>query len=390
VTAGGPGDRPVVISEDDDAPLAPGGLSAWREAVVATALPWCVARVAVLCGVVLATVASDQLGVGHPAPLEDGLLAWDAHQYRAIAEDGYQAIPHGFRFFPGMPLLSRGLGWLLAGHVDVAMILLANLAAFAAGVALYRLVLVETGQARLSRLSTWLLLATPGAAPFAMGYAESIGVLGAVLAFLAVRTGRWRIAALPALAVGLTWSIGALLALPLAVEAVRTWRTASPVGRLWRALTAAAPVAATASYLAWVQHETGSWYRDVFEVQDVVYHRGFEEPIGRIIESARDLVAGHHPQGIQFLWVLLVIPLLVVTFRRLPLSYGVWSLAIFLIGISAHNIDSFERYLLRAFPLVIAGALSIRSEKHEWAVVSLSLAGLVVYSTAILVGARVP
>jgi hypothetical protein len=358
--------------------------------VVATALPWCVARLAVLVGMVLVTVASDQLGVDHPAPLEDGLLSWDAHQYRAIAEDGYHSIPHGFRFFPGMPLLSRGLGWLLAGHVDVAMLLIANVAAFAAGVALYRLVLVETGQARLSRLATWLLMATPGAAPLVMGYAESLGMLGVVLAFHAVRTGRWRVAVFPAALVGLTWSIGALLALPLAVEAIRSWRAASPIGRLWRALVAAAPVAATATYLAWVQHETGSWYRDVFEVQDVVYHRGFEEPVGRIIESARDLVAGHHPQGIQFLWVLLVVPLLVVTFRRLPLSYGVWSLGILLIAVSAHNIDSFERYLLRAFPLVVAGALSIRSERQEWVVMSLASAGLVAYSAAILVGARVP
>jgi hypothetical protein len=372
------------------APPLPLNDTGWPAAVVATALPWCFARLAVLVGMVLVTVASDQLGVDHPAPLEDGLLSWDAHQYRAIAEDGYRAIPHGFRFFPGMPLLSRGLGWLLAGHVDVAMLLIANLAAFAAGVALYRLVLFETGQARLSRLSTWLLMATPGAAPLVMGYAESLGVLGVVLAFYAVRTGRWRLAVVPAALVGLTWSIGALLALPLAVEAIRSWRAASPVGRLWRAVVAAAPVGATATYLAWVQHETGSWYRDVFEVQDVVYHRGFEEPVGRIIESARDLVAGHHPQGIQFLWVLLVVPLLVVTFRRLPLSYGVWSLGIFLIAISAHNIDSFERYLLRAFPLVIGGALSIRSEKQEWVVMSVASAGLVAYSAAILVGARVP
>jgi hypothetical protein len=364
--------------------------SGWRDAVVATALPWCVGRVAVLCSLILATVATDQLGVEHPPPLTDRLLAWDAHQYRAIAEDGYQAIPHGFRFFPGMPLLSRGFGWLLGGHVDVAMIVLANVAAFALGLALYRLVLHECGRAHVARLSTWLLLATPATAPLTMGYAESIGLLGVVLTFLAVRTGRWRIATIPAAAVGLTWSIGALLALPLAVEAVRTWRTASIVGRVWRAVAGLAPIAATAAYLMWVQRETGSWRRDVFEVQDRIYHRGFEEPIGRIIESAGDLVAGHHAQGIQFLWVLLAIPLIVVTFRRLPLSYGIWSLAIFLVAISAHNIDSFERYLLRAFPIAIAGALSLRNDKSEWAVVSIGLAGLVVYGTAIFLGARVP
>jgi hypothetical protein len=155
-------------------------------------------------------------------------------------------------------------------------------------------------------------------------------------------------------------------------------------------LTCASPIIAAAAYLAWVQHETGHWYRDVFKVQSTIYHRGFHEPISRIVQSAQDLLSGHHAQGVQFAWVLLAIPLIVVAFRRLPASYGAWSLVVFLLAISADNIDSFERYLLRGFPLVIAGALSLRSERGEWATVAIGLGGLVVYTTAMLLGARVP
>ena len=79
-----------------------------------------------------------------------------------------------------------------------------------------------------------------------------------------------------------------------------------------------------------------------------------------------------------------------VAFRRLPLSYAVWATTIFLVDLGAHNIDSFERYLVRGFPLIIAGALCIRTERDEWLTTSVSLAGLVVYMTAMMVGARVP
>jgi hypothetical protein len=364
--------------------------TSWRDAVVAAALPWFVARVAVLLSVVLATVATDQLGAAEPPPLVDKLLAWDAHQYRLIAEHGYQALPYAFRFFPGFPLLARGLGALLGGREGLAMLVIANGCALAFGVALYRLVLREVGTPRVARLATWFALATPATAPLVMGYAESLGLLAVVLAFLAVRQGRWRLALLPAAVVGLTWSIGAVFAVPLAVEAVRGWRRAAPIERAWRLATVSAPALATGSYLAWVQGETGSWRQDVYEVQTDVYHRGFDEPLTRLLRAGEDLLTGHRAQGIQFLWAILAIALLVVIVRRLPASYAAWTGVVFLVGISADNIDSFERYLMRAFPLAIAGAVSIRDDRAEWMTVSLGVAGLVVYGTAIFLGARVP
>jgi len=362
----------------------------WRDAVAAAALPWCVARVAVLLSLVLATVATDQLGVAKPAPLVDKLLAWDAHQYLEVAEHGYRAVPYAFRFFPGFPLLARGLGTLLGGHAGLAMLLIANGCALAFGAVLYRLVCRETSDPRTARLAVWFALATPATAPLVMGYAESLGLLAVVVAFFAARQGRWRLTALSAASVGLTWSIGAAFALPLAIEAARGWRRARPLERVWRAVAVAAPVLVTGAYLAWVERETGSGWREVYGVQTKVYHRGFAEPVGRMVRAARDLVAGHHAQGIQFLWAVLALALLVVLARRLPASYTAWVVVVFLVGISADNIDSFERYLMRAFPLAVAGALLVRDDRTERAAVSLGLAGLVVYGTAIFLGARVP
>ena len=373
---------PVVVAAPRRRPL--------RDAATATLPAWIAARIAVGFGVVLATVTTDQLGVRHPAPLVDKLLAWDAHHYRDLADHGYRAVPYGFRFFPLFPLIVRALGTAFAGHTDVAAIVLANGCAFGLGMAAYRLVLLETANARVARLTTWLLLASPAAVPLAMGYAESLGLLAAVLAFLAVRQSRWGWAAVAAGVVGATWSIGALLVIPMALEAWHGWRDASRRERVLRAGTVVAPLVTTTSYLLWVQWETGHWYEDVFGVQAHIYHRGFAEPVSRLLHAAHDLLTGHHAEGIAFPWAVVAIVLLVVVFRRLPLSYAAWSAAIVVIDLGAHNLDSFERYALRAFPLVIGGALCIRTEREEWLTLSVALAGLVVYTTAILVGAKVP
>lgn len=358
-------------------------MSRLRAAAAATLPPWLAARAAVAAGIVLATVSADQLAVRHPATLHDKLLAWDADLYRRIADDGYRAVPQGFRFFPLFPMLTRGLGWIVG--TPAAAVLLANLCAFAAGVALYELVVRETGSAPTSRMATWLLLASPASAPMVMGYAETLGILAAILGFLAARSGRWGWAALAGAVVGGTWSIGALFCIPMAVEA---WR--GPGSKAWRALCAAAPALATAAYLAWVQWETRDWYGQVFRVQSTIYKRELREPITRLLKAANDLAAGHHPEGVVFPWAVLTIVLVVVALRKLPLSYGLWSAAVLLVAVSARNIDSTERYTMRGFPIVIAAALLLRRERDQWLAVSLSLAGLVVYATAMMVGARVP
>lgn len=362
----------------------------WRPALVAALPAWVASRFIVIGGYVLARVTVDQLHVVRPAPLRDGLGAWDAAQYWAIADHGYAAAVNGQRFFPLFPLLVRAVSPVVSGHTAVAGMVVANVAALVAGAALYRLVVFDTGDSRAATLATWLLLAGAGAAPLVMGYAESVGTAAAVLAFLAARQGRWWWAAVAGAAVGLTWSVGFLLALPLAVEAARGF-TAAPVReRVGRVTAAAMPVLAGVTYLAWVQRTTGRWWGRVYGVQVDVYHRHVQDPVSRIGRVAYDLVAGHHASGIYLPWILLALLLLTVSARRLPASYTLYALVILIVVISSDNIDSFERYILRAFPLVVAAALVIRRERDRLLVVAFGAAGLLAYSTAIFLGAKVP
>src|SRR4051812_5533086 len=94
------------------------------------ALPgWIVARAVVLVAV---AVGHAELDHGYRPPIKvvltrTGLLSWDADWYRRIAEHGYGGVPRsGLRFFPLYPLVGRGLGWLTAGRVDWALLLVSN------------------------------------------------------------------------------------------------------------------------------------------------------------------------------------------------------------------------------------------------------------------------
>jgi hypothetical protein len=86
----------------------------------------------------------------------------------------------------------------------------------------------------------------------------------------------------------------------------------------------------------------------------------------------------------------LFVALIVVLFRRLPSSYGWYAAAMVLVNVSARNLDSFERYAMSAFPLVLAVALVTDRPDVERPVLTLSAAGLVGYSVLAFLGVYVP
>ena len=362
----------------------------WREAVGATVPPWLAARAAVAAAYVLARVAVDQLAVAQPAPLVDGLMSWDADHYRTIAEQGYDAFPHAYRFFPLFPMLVRALSTLTFGNATVAALVIANGAALLLGMAVYRLVVTETGDAAVGRLTTWLLLAGPAAAPLVLGYAETLGAAASVFSLLAARQGRWWRAAVAAAVVGSTWSIGWVLAVPLAIEAVSGLRRAGRRSVLARGVAVAAPVVAGALFVGWVEVATGDGWANVVTVQTEVYDRTLVDPVTALYRAAEDLLVGHHASGVPFPWAVLAIGLTAAAFRLLPRTYGAYTAVLILVAISSTNIDSFERYVLRAFPLVITGAMLLKVEWQQRLATTIGLAGLVVYATAMFLGAKVP
>ena len=90
------------------------------------------------------------------------------------------------------------------------------------------------------------------------------------------------------------------------------------------------------------------------------------------------------------MWAVFFAALLVVLIRRLPASYSLYGAATLVLGLSAHNLDSFERYCMSTFPFLLALAIVTDRDEVERGAVVLAGAGLVGYSVLAFLGVSGP
>jgi hypothetical protein len=371
-----------------------------RWGVRTAAAPWLAARALVLAALVVARelVSDGVLSAKSAARVHQGLLGWDAGWYQSIAAHGYGSKSSGsLRFFPLVSILARGLGEIPGISVGAGLLVVANLSALGAAAALACLVRHETGDTKLARRAAWLLCLAPPAFTFVMGYAEATFVLLCVGSLFAMRCRHWWVAAGLAVLAGLARPLGALLAVPAIIECSRTWRSAHSTYSQTRSKRSAALVAVIAgplgcgAFLAWA----GWRYGDAFAPlrrQEQSGHRGaLADPIRTLAHDASLLVHGKHlGTALHLPWVILAIVLLVACATKWPASYSAFAFCILAVALTASNLDSFERYALSAFPLVLGAASMMRSSRYETAVFVLAAGGLVCYSVLAFTGVYVP
>jgi hypothetical protein len=100
---------------------------------------------------------------------------------------------------------------------------------------------------------------------------------------------------------------------------------------------------------------------------------------------------GHHLGSAAHIpWVVLCVALVVVAVRRLPLSYGAFAIAVLVVALASANLDSFERYALGAFPLVVAASTLTGRRSVELVVLGLSALAMVGYAMLAFLGMVVP
>lgn len=362
----------------------------WRDDARHVLVPWLVARVVVVGSLAVSRYLFTNIGHGRrPVALGQGLFAWDAAFYRSIAEHGYRSFDGSLRFFPLVPVVTRIVGWVTGDAV--ALVLVANASAFVLAVLLARLVRRDLHDEVAVDRAVWLVAIAPSAAVLVLGYAEATFMALAVATFLGLRSRRWWVAALCGYLAGLTRPLGALLTIGAAVEAGRGWRGASTRERIERSIAVVAPAAGTGTFLAWVGARYGDWLEPLHLQQRGIARGGFLDPARALRHSAQELLGRHHVgTGLHFVWALGFLALLVVVARRLPASYTAFAGTGLLLVLSSHNLDSLERYALSLFPLVVAGAVLIRSESVARPVLLLSVAGLVGYSVLAFFGVYVP
>ena len=185
--------------------------------------------------------------------------------------------------------------------------------------------------------------------------------------------------------------MGVLLVLPAAVEAARGWRGASAGARASRVAAVLAPLVGAVVYLAWVGAEFGDFWKPISLQNQATLRGGFQDPFSRTVDAVGDLFGGDRfGSGLHIVWAAVFLVLLVVMVRRLPSSYTWYAAATLVLGLSAKNLDSFERYCMSTFPFLLALALVTDREEVERSAYVLAAAGLVGYATLAFLGISGP
>ena len=370
-------------------------------AVVDVLPAWVVARVLVAGALVVAHLSVRPVRPGNTMAVQrvhDGLLGWDAGWYRSIADHGYAvAGRQSLRFFPLYPLLGRGFGHVPGLGTGPALVLVANVASLAAMAGLLLLVRHDLGGTRwgdpgLAQRSVWLLALAPSAYALVLGYADAVLLLCVVVVFLGIRTDRWWWAAAAGLAAGADRPVGLLLLVPVAVELwSRRHDLTTARSRAGGAAALVAPLVGAGTYLAWVGHRFGDAWLP-FTVQQQGGHRGrLAAPFDAMWHDLIDAAGGHHVgSALHIPWVVVCVALAVVAWRRLPPSYALFATAVLVVSLSSTNLDSFERYALGAFPLVVAASTGTSRKSVEVVVLVGSAAVMTGYATLSFLGIVVP
>jgi hypothetical protein len=334
----------------------------------------------------------------HPNPC---FLAWyhfDAIVYAIVADRGYSSTPY-VAFFPLWPLLIH-FGGLLLGHSlfsdYLVGLLLANICFFFALVLLYCL-LCEDFEASLAKKALFYLAFYPYALFFFLGYTESFFLLLSVAMFLLLRRGKtldWWFAGGIGFLAALTRSTGVLLSIPYLIMYVRHfWIAEKRDQTRWlQKIGALVPIIlfpmGIVAYIIYLGYTIGNPF--IFQVEEAShFHRHFTwiwMTSGYIVKLlltyplfSYDFVRNL----LEFAFTIFPIVALAWAWKRLPLQYSLYALAVMLFSLSfplatIHPLTSQQRYMIVLFPLFVIFALWGKNPRFHQFYVSIGPALLAV------------
>lgn len=345
---------------------------------------------------------------------------WDATWFLGIVAGGYS--PANFRqtaFFPLYPLLVKGVSLPLGnpasfGAYYAAGLLVSNIASFLAFWALRALTERECGSEVAARAVTYLAV-FPTALYLFAPYNESLFLLLTILCFLALRSGRWWLAGVIGLLAALTRSVGLFLVIPFLIEYLsqhgwQWWHLPflnqhpSQPGWQWQQLRLGwlavglipGGIALYAGYL-WLHlghpllfvHIQTSWGRLLTWPWVGVEHQLLD--LWRVAPAS--FFQAHDLLDLAALIGFLT--LIVAGWRRLPLSYSLYALAlmlpVLLVPITPTSgfldpLESSQRFVLEVFPAFMTLGLLVRRPSTHQAIIILFTGMLAVLSLVFITG----
>jgi hypothetical protein len=314
---------------------------------------------------------------------------WDSKWFIRAAGLGYPSrLPmiHGhvaaspIAFFPAFPLTFKWLSELTGMSLLISGAIVSGVTGLTAMIAVWMLVRDYAGSRAADR-STLLLALFPASFVFSLVYAEGMIITLVAVSLLALLHRRWFVAGVAAALATATAPIALALVVSCAWVALR----AIMKDRTWSAL--AAPLLAPVGFIAyqvwlwrhtgdiwaWRQTELGGWHSYLSVAYPVhVVTSFFATPFGTTA-SIR----------IVFVSIVVTVVFAVVALRgRLPIPLLLYGLSVAVVAILTRPIGPRPRFLMVAFPLIVAVATRLRGKPYI-AVVSLStvlLIGLTAYS----------
>ncbi|HEY7984940.1 MAG TPA: hypothetical protein VID73_12270 [Ktedonobacterales bacterium] len=386
----------------------------WRSLTRDALGMWPVSRVAYALftwlAVVLTTAGSARAGSDTLArrvftfpQLVDAWNQWDAAIfYLPIATHGY-TTPTSASFFPLYPMLVSVVARVIgAPNVVVAGLVISNLAALAACVALALLAARDGALAGRPQAAVRALLVSPFAFFLAAPYNTALLLALVLWCWLWARRGQWYFAAGAAFLAALTHVTGVALILPLIYEygAQRDWwharrwleRDVRPA-LAWLRATVRFAVVALAAPAGLALYSFACWLRFGDALQWLhAQQRDFNhaslppwQALGDIwgaLDAAPNGTYLQLRQLIDVVPLLLVLALLVVGIaqRAWPASYAIFVAALLYLCIASPVVGTYfpdlvpgsGRYLLAAFPIyLLLGRWMARSHQAELAIVLL-------------------
>jgi hypothetical protein len=296
--------------------------------------------------------------------LGDRIYRWDSVWYLRAAARGYPthlSMAHGhvaantIAFFPGLPLLIRGLSGLTGMSQFSAGTAISTITGLTATIGVWALVREYAGE-RTANKATILFAFFPGSLVFSMIYSEGLVITGAAFGLLALMRRRWVWAGL----FGLVATAAAPIALAFVVSCA--WAAVGAIrrDRDWRAL--AAPILAplgSLAYLAWVwQHtgivsafsrtERGGWHSFL----SLAYPFRI---IGGFVSHPLTSYANH---TLVFFCIIAVVVAAAIALRdRQPTPVLIYGIAVGALAILTAPVGPRPRIILDAFPLILAVAV---------------------------------
>jgi hypothetical protein len=278
---------------------------------------------------------------------------FDTLWYSHIAAYGYDR-PEAVVFFPLYPGLIRIVSLLLPP--TAAALLIATVAAFFLFWGLQELLLADQPP-NLVNQSVLVCAVWPASFIFFAGYAESLLFALIVWSLIMARRERWLWALTLGMAAALTKAVGAAVAVPLLIMALRQNQKLKAIPLLLIPLGSAAFL----QYLHWTVHSTfASAYTQYWRTSTA-------PPWTTLWVSVRTLA--HTPNPILVLNVIFLLSIFIlVTRSRLRMEYLLYSAAaivIFLCKETTPPLQSVMRYLLIIFPAYVGFARIVQGPRAQ-------------------------